>query len=160
MDIQRFERDSTRIGITHNWTGDYYTIGTSGQIQIKSKLCYNSQIKYKHVVNNYIYSICKRGYMVVTHSSSTQEKWQTKNMYKFQKIKCNHKEGSIPITFHRWSFEHNSKVWGIFFLKWIFKISSNLYNFRGRIENSICYRLGGFYKKVMPFGVKNGRLTY
>ncbi len=39
--------------------------------------------------------------MVVTHSSSTQEKWQTENLYIFQKTKCNHKEGSIPITFHK-----------------------------------------------------------
>ncbi len=38
--------------------------------------------------------------MVVTHSNSTQEKWQAKNLYRFQKTKCNHKEGSIPITFH------------------------------------------------------------
>ncbi len=38
--------------------------------------------------------------MVVTHSSSTQEEWKIDNMYRFQKIKCNHKEGSIPITFY------------------------------------------------------------
>jgi hypothetical protein len=38
--------------------------------------------------------------MVVTHSSSTQEKWQTKNVYIFLKTKWNHKEGSIPIAFH------------------------------------------------------------
>ncbi len=61
----------------------------------------------------------------------------------FQKTKCNHKEGSIPITFHRWSDEHNSKVWGILFLRRIFKISSNLYSFRRQIQNYICYRLGG-----------------
>jgi len=39
--------------------------------------------------------------MVVTHSNSTQEKWQVENMYRFQKTKCSDKEGSIPITFHR-----------------------------------------------------------
>jgi len=39
--------------------------------------------------------------MVITHSNSTQEKWQIENLYKFQKNKCSHKEGSIPITFHR-----------------------------------------------------------
>jgi len=37
--------------------------------------------------------------MVVTHSSNTQEKWQTKNLYRFQKTKCNHKERSIPLLF-------------------------------------------------------------
>jgi len=36
--------------------------------------------------------------MVVTHSRSTQKKWQTENFYRFQKIKCNHEEGSIPIS--------------------------------------------------------------
>jgi hypothetical protein len=39
--------------------------------------------------------------MVITHSSSTQEKWQVKNQYRFLKTKCNHKERSIPITFHK-----------------------------------------------------------
>jgi hypothetical protein len=34
--------------------------------------------------------------MVVTHSNNTQEKWQAKNLYRFQKTKCSHKEGSIP----------------------------------------------------------------
>jgi hypothetical protein len=37
--------------------------------------------------------------MVVTHSSSTQEKWQIDNMYRFQKTKCSHKEGSYPLSF-------------------------------------------------------------
>jgi hypothetical protein len=37
---------------------------------------------------------------VVTHSNSTQEKWQVENLYKFWKTKCSHKKGSIPITFH------------------------------------------------------------
>jgi hypothetical protein len=32
----------------------------------------------------------------------------------FKKTKCNHKEGSIPITFHIWNAKHSSKVWGIF----------------------------------------------
>ncbi len=48
--------------------------------------------------------------MVVTHGNSSQEKWQTKNLYKFLKTKYNHKERSIPITFHRWNVEHSSKV--------------------------------------------------
>jgi len=39
--------------------------------------------------------------MVVTHNSSTQQKWQTENLYRFQKTKCSHKKGSIPITFHK-----------------------------------------------------------
>jgi hypothetical protein len=39
--------------------------------------------------------------MVVTHSSSYQKKWQAENLYRFQKTKCSHKEGSVPITFHR-----------------------------------------------------------
>jgi hypothetical protein len=73
--------------------------------------------------------------------------WQTKYLYKFQKTKCNHKERSIPITFHRWSVEHSNMVWSIFFLKWIFKISSNLYSSKGQIQYYICYRLGGFYIK-------------
>jgi hypothetical protein len=38
--------------------------------------------------------------MVVTHSNNTSEKWQTENLYRFHKIKCSQKEGSIPITFH------------------------------------------------------------
>jgi hypothetical protein len=52
MDIQKFERDSTRVGRTQNWIGHYYTIGTLGQVQIKSKLCYNNQIRYRQVVSN------------------------------------------------------------------------------------------------------------
>ncbi len=32
MDIQRFERDSTRASITQNWIRHYYTVGTSGQV--------------------------------------------------------------------------------------------------------------------------------
>jgi len=43
----------------------------------------------------------RQNYMVVTHSMSTPKKWQAKNLYRFQKIKCNHKKRSIPITFHR-----------------------------------------------------------
>ncbi len=82
-----------------NWTL-YYSASTLGQVQIKSKLCYNSQTKYIQVVNNWIYSICRRSYMVVTHNSSTQEKWKTKNLYRFQKIKCSQEEGSILITFY------------------------------------------------------------
>jgi len=39
--------------------------------------------------------------MVVTHSGSTQEKWKTENLYIFQKTKCSHQEGSIPITFYK-----------------------------------------------------------
>jgi hypothetical protein len=34
----------------------------------------------------------------------------------FWKLNATHKEGSIPITFHKWSVEHNNRVWGIFFL--------------------------------------------
>jgi len=37
--------------------------------------------------------------MVVNHSSITKKKWQTKDLYRFQKTKCNHKEGSIPLPF-------------------------------------------------------------
>jgi hypothetical protein len=38
--------------------------------------------------------------MILMHSNNTQEKWQVKNLYRFYKTKCSHKEGSIPITFH------------------------------------------------------------
>ncbi len=51
MDIQRFERDSTKASITHNWVGRYYTTGTSSQVQIQSKLCYSSQTRCTQVVN-------------------------------------------------------------------------------------------------------------
>jgi len=37
--------------------------------------------------------------MVVTHSSSTQEKWQPENLYKCQKIKWNHKKDPYPLPF-------------------------------------------------------------
>jgi hypothetical protein len=37
--------------------------------------------------------------MIVTHSSSTQEKWQTGNLYKFHKTKCSHKKGPYPLPF-------------------------------------------------------------
>jgi hypothetical protein len=47
MDIQRFEKDSTRANTTQNWVGHYYTASTLGQVHIKSKLCYNGQTKYK-----------------------------------------------------------------------------------------------------------------
>ncbi len=30
-----------------------------------------------------------------------KKKWQIENLYRFQKTKCSHKEGSIPITFHK-----------------------------------------------------------
>ncbi len=83
MDIHRSERDSTRTNTTQNWVGHCSTTGTSGQVYIKSKLCYNNQTRYRQVVNNYIYSIYGRGYMVVTHSSSTQEKWQMEILYRF-----------------------------------------------------------------------------
>ncbi len=42
MDIKRFERDSTRVGMAHNWIRHYYTTDTSGQVHIKSKLWYNN----------------------------------------------------------------------------------------------------------------------
>jgi hypothetical protein len=37
--------------------------------------------------------------MVVTHSSNYQKKWQTKNLYKFQKTKCSHKKDPYPLSF-------------------------------------------------------------
>jgi hypothetical protein len=37
--------------------------------------------------------------MVVTHSSSTQEKWQAKNLYRFQKTKCSQKKYPYPLFF-------------------------------------------------------------
>jgi hypothetical protein len=80
----------------------------------------------KQVDSDRIHWICRGSYMVVSHINSTQEKWQIENLYKFLKTKCSHKEGSIPITFYIWSVEHNSRVWSIFFLRRIFKISSNL----------------------------------
>ncbi len=52
-------------------------------------------------VSNWIRLIYTKGYMVITHSTSTQEKWKTKNLYRFLKIKCNHKEGSKLITIYR-----------------------------------------------------------
>jgi hypothetical protein len=33
----------------------------------------------------------------------------------------------------------------IFLFKWIFKISSNIYNSKRQIQDYICYKLGGFY---------------
>jgi len=51
-------------------------------------------------------------------------------------------------------------VWGIFFPRWLFMLSSNLYKSKGQIQDYICYRLGGFIWKVMSFGVKNGPPTY
>ncbi len=141
----RSKKDSTRASTTHNWVRLYYTTSTLGHVQIKSKLCYNNQTKCRLIVNSWIYWIYRKSYMVVTHNINTQEKGQVENLYKFQKIKCNHKERSIPITFRRWNVEHNSRVWGIFFLKWIFKISSNIYNSKGQIQDCICYKLRGFY---------------
>ncbi len=85
--------------------------------------------------------------MVATHSNNAQEEWQIGNLYRFQKTKCNHKERPIPITFYKWSSEHNNRVWSIFLLRWVFRISSNPYSFKGHIKNCICYRLGGFYMK-------------
>ncbi len=36
-----------------------------------------------------------------THNNNTKKKWQVKNLYRFQKTKCSHKEGCIPITIHK-----------------------------------------------------------
>jgi hypothetical protein len=126
MDIQRTERDSTKTNITQNWVGHYYTTNTLGYVHIISKLCYNNQTRYKQVVSNWIYSICGRGYMVVTHSNSPQEKWQTENLYRFQNIKYSHKEGFIPIIFHKWSVEHNSnRVYTILISVWSTSIDAH-----------------------------------
>jgi hypothetical protein len=46
MNIQKIEKDSTKVGTTQNWTKNYYTTDTSSQVLIKFKLCYNSQTKY------------------------------------------------------------------------------------------------------------------
>jgi hypothetical protein len=43
MDIQRFERDSTKVGTSHNWIGHYYTTSTLDHVQIKSKKCYKNK---------------------------------------------------------------------------------------------------------------------
>ncbi len=51
----------------------------------------------------------------------------------------------MPITFYKWSSKHCSRIWGIFLLKWIFKISSNFYSTRGHIQDCIYYKLRGFY---------------
>ncbi len=32
MDIQGFEKDSTRVSMTQNWIGHYYTVGTSSEV--------------------------------------------------------------------------------------------------------------------------------
>jgi len=37
--------------------------------------------------------------MVVTHSSSTQEKWQAQNLYKFQKLNVTTKKDPHPLSF-------------------------------------------------------------
>jgi hypothetical protein len=37
--------------------------------------------------------------MVVTHSSSTYEKWQASNLYRFLKPKCYHKKNPYPLPF-------------------------------------------------------------
>jgi hypothetical protein len=36
-----------QVDTTYNWIGHYYTIDTSCQVKVKSKLCYNSQTRYK-----------------------------------------------------------------------------------------------------------------
>jgi hypothetical protein len=43
--------------------------------RLNLNLCYSSQTRYRQVVSSWIYSIYRGSYMVVTHSSSTQEKW-------------------------------------------------------------------------------------
>ncbi len=47
MDIQKSKRNSTKANTTYNQLGHYYTIGTSNHMQIKSKLCYSNQTKYR-----------------------------------------------------------------------------------------------------------------
>jgi hypothetical protein len=37
--------------------------------------------------------------MVVTHSSSTQEKWQAKNLHRFQKLNITTKKDPYPLPF-------------------------------------------------------------
>jgi hypothetical protein len=37
--------------------------------------------------------------MVVNHSSNTQEKWQTENLYRFQKLNVTTKKDPYPLTF-------------------------------------------------------------
>jgi hypothetical protein len=98
--------------------------------------------------------------MVITHSNSTQEKWQTENLYKFQKNKYSHKEGSIPITFHN---EMLNTVVG-------YEAYSFLDGYLGYHQISIAledkYNIafvidwGVFIWKASTFGVKNGPPTY
>jgi hypothetical protein len=37
--------------------------------------------------------------MVVTHSSSTQEKWQVENLYRFHKLNVTTKKNPHPLSF-------------------------------------------------------------
>jgi hypothetical protein len=37
--------------------------------------------------------------MVVTHSNNTQEKWQAKNLYRFQKLYVTTKKDPYPLPF-------------------------------------------------------------
>jgi hypothetical protein len=98
--IQKSERDSTRASTSQNWIGHYYTTSSSGQVQIKSKLCYNNQTRYRQVVSGWIHSICRRGYIVVAHVVIVPKKnGKLRICIDFKKLNVATKKDPYPLPF-------------------------------------------------------------
>jgi len=91
--------------------------------------------------------------MVVTHSNTTQEKWQTKNLYRFQKTKCNHKEEDEMLNII-------ARYEAYVFLDGYLGYHQIFITLEEKYEITFIIDLGAFIWKVMLFGVKNGLPTY
>jgi hypothetical protein len=98
--------------------------------------------------------------MVVTHSSSTQEKWQVNNLYKFQKLNAATKKDPYPLPFIDEMFNIIVGYEAYYFLNGYSRYHQISIVVKDRYKTTCVIDWGAFIWKVMPFGVKNGPLTY
>jgi hypothetical protein len=97
--------------------------------------------------------------MVVTHSSNTQEEWKIDNLYRFQKIKCNHKKDPYPLPFIYEVLNTIARYETYSFLDGYLRYHQNFITPEDRYKTTFVINWGAFIWKVM-FGVKNGPPTY
>jgi hypothetical protein len=95
MDIQRFERDSFKLA-EHRLELD---ITIPSTLQTRYILNPNYATTGKQVISIWIYSICGRGYMVITHSSSAQKNGKLKICIDFKKRNVATKKDPYPLPF-------------------------------------------------------------
>jgi hypothetical protein len=98
--------------------------------------------------------------MVVSHSCSTQEKWQIENLHRFLKTNVTTKKDPYPLPFTNEVL--NTVAWykGYFFLNRYLGYHQISIAPENRYKTTFLIDYGAFIWKVMLFEVKNEPPTY